>query len=207
MGQKSVIWSFVALVVILPVVAFKLVSWSEDRFNPLPVLGPAGHLINDFSLKDQYGNEMNTTEWNDKIIVANFFFTHCPSICPKMMDQLKRIQAYGGKDIVLYSFSVDPERDSVGRLREYADKFGIKANWHLVTGDKKELYRFARKDLLIVATEGDGGEDDFIHSDNLVLIDPLKRIRGYYKGIKQNQADQLIKDIGKIRKEFKNKIK
>jgi protein SCO1/2 len=117
-----------------------------------------------------------------------------------MMYQLKRVQAYGGKNILLCSFTVDPERDSSTRLADYAKLMGIRNNWLLLTGEKKELYRFARKDLLVVATDGDGGPADFIHSDNLVLIDAHKKIRGYYQGTDENQVNQLIRDIQKLNK-------
>lgn len=92
---------------------------------------------------------------------------------------LIRAQAYANVDnLLIHSFTVDPERDSVGQLKSYAEKFGIKGNRHLLTGDKKELYRLARKSFFIAATDGDGDPDDFIHSENLVLIDPQGRTRG-----------------------------
>jgi protein SCO1/2 len=91
----------------------------------------------------------------------------------------------------------------VGKLKNYADHMGIGSNWHLLTGDKIELYRFARKDLMIVATDGDGGPSDFIHSENLVLIDPTGRIRGYYKGTDEGEVNALIHDIDKLKIEFK----
>jgi protein SCO1 len=93
------------------------------------------------------------------------------------MYQLKRIQAYGPKNVLISSFTVDPERDSVGRLKAYAENLGIKPDWFLLTGDKTSLYKFARTDLMIDATDGDGGPGDFIHSDKLMLVDPLKQIR------------------------------
>ena len=114
------------------------------------------------------------------------------------MYQLKRVQAYGDKNLVINSFSVDPERDSTGQLKIYSARLGAGNNWSLLTGDKKELYRFARKELLISATDGDGGPDDFIHSDNLVLIDKQKRIRGFYRGTDKDDVDRLIQDIKKL---------
>jgi protein SCO1 len=192
------IWSFFIVVILAPVVVFGLVKWYEQMFNPLPVLGPEDHIVHDFSLQNQEGKNVNIDAWKGKIVVANFFFTHCPSICPKMIYQLKRVQAYAKKKVVIASFSVDPERDSVERLRHYADQAGIKENWMLLTGDKKQLYRFARKELFIVATDGDGGPEDFIHSENLVLIDKDKKIRGYYKGTDAKEVDRLIRDISKL---------
>jgi protein SCO1/2 len=192
------IWSFFIVVILTPVVVFGVVKWYEQMFNPLPVLGPKDHVVHDFNLKNQEGKAVNIDAWKGKIVVANFFFTHCPAICPKMVYQLKRVQAYSKKKIAIASFSVDPERDSVERLRHYAEQAGIKGNWMLLTGDKKQLYRFARKELFIVATDGDGGPEDFIHSESLVLIDRNKKIRGYYKGTDAKEVDRLIRDISKL---------
>lgn len=203
MKQKVTIWLFVAVVVLLPIAVFAVVKWYENHFSPLPVLGPENHRVSNFLFEDQKGKTVSLTDWENKIVVANVFFTHCPSICPKMTYQLKRVQAYADKDILISSFSVDPGRDSIAKLRTYAEQFGIKDRWHLLTGEKIALYRFVRKDLMIVATDGDGGPNDFIHSDNLVLIDPLKRIRGFYKGTDEKEVNRLIKDIKKLKAEFK----
>jgi protein SCO1 len=192
------IWSFFIIVILAPVVVFGLVKLYQRMFEPLPVLGPENHVVHDFSFQNQRGESVTIDAWKGKIVVANFFFTHCPAICPKMIYQLKRVQAYAKKDVFITSFSVDPERDSVARLRDYAGQAGIKGNWMLLTGDKRELYRFARKELEIVATDGDGGPGDFIHSENLVLIDRNKKIRGYYKGTSETDVDRLIRDISKL---------
>jgi protein SCO1/2 len=122
---------------------------------------------------------------------------------PKNNVSVKRVRTYADKNVLITSFTVDPDRDSVGKLRTYAEHEGIEANWHLLTGEKIDLYKFARKDLFVVATDGDGGPSDFIHSDKLVLIDPLLRIRGYYKGIDETDVNRLIHDIDKLRIEFK----
>jgi protein SCO1/2 len=119
-----------------------------------------------------------------------------------MTYNLKRIQAYVGIDnLLIASFTVDPGRDSVAQLSRCAQKFGVTGAWHLLTGDKKELYQLARKSLLITATDGDGGPDDFIHSENLVLIDKQLRIRGYYDGTNEAAINRLIHDIKKVAKE------
>jgi protein SCO1/2 len=202
MLQKHYLWVFIAVVIAVPLSVYGLMTWYQDRFKPLPVLGPEGHTIAAFQFRNQQGNTVNLQDWNGKMVVANYFFTHCPSICTKMMYQLKRVQAYAGtEDLEIISFSVDPERDSVTRLQEYAAKHGILKNWHLLTGDKKSLYRLARNSFLIAATDGDGGPDDFIHSDKLVLIDTQKRIRGFYSGIDEAEVNQLIRDIKKLRSE------
>jgi protein SCO1 len=187
----------------VPVTVFGITQWYESRFQRLPVLGPEKHQVGNFNFLNQSGKMVNQDYWQGKIVVAGYFFTSCPSICPKVIYQLKRIQAYGPKNVLISSFTVDPERDSVGRLKEYAEMHGIKAGWFLLTGDKISLYRFARTDLMIDATDGDGGPGDFIHSDKLVLIDPLKRIRGYYTGTDETDINRLIRDIDKLNIEFK----
>jgi protein SCO1/2 len=193
-------WGFVAAVVLLPVTVYALVQWYQNKYETLPVLGEKGHTVGSFQFIDQYSSPATDDAWKGKIVVANYFFTHCPSICPKMVYQLKRVQTYAGNDIIITSFSVDPERDTPGKLRLYAEQFNIGRNWLLLTGNKKDLYRFARKELLLVATDGDGGPNDFIHSENLVLIDKQKRIRGYYNGTEINEVNKLVSDIKKLQR-------
>jgi protein SCO1 len=162
------------------------------------------HTIDDYQLTNQRGEQVSTTKWKNKIVVANFFFTHCPSICPKMTKNLITVQQsyINSDDLLLVSFSVDPERDSAKRLAEYAGKFSIdETKWQLLTGSKKEIYRLARKSFKVTATDGDGGADDFIHSNKLILIDTKKRIRGYYDGADEKETTQLIKDIKKLENE------
>jgi len=202
MWIRNTIWIFVAAIVAVPISVFGVVKWYENRFTSLPVMGPAGHVIDNFSLTNQQGNASSIKDWEGKIVVANYFFTHCPVVCPKMTYQLKRVQAYSGvKNLQLASFSVDPERDSVPNLQAFAKRFTINGNWQLLTGNKQQLYRLARKSFMLVATDGDGGPEDFIHSENLVLIDPQRRIRGYYEGTNEASVNQLIKDIQRLNNE------
>ncbi len=196
------LYLFVLAVVVVPLSVFGITQWYESHFQKLPILGPEHHVISSFQFKDQEGKWIDNRSWKGKIVVADFFFTSCPAVCPKVVYQLKRVQTYGDKNILINSFTVDPERDSVGKLKSYANHMGIGNNWFLLTGDKISLYRFARKDLMIVATDGDGGPTDFIHSENLVLIDPLGRIRGYYKGTDEADVNGLIHDIEKLKIEF-----
>ena len=191
------------MVVIIPVGGFGIVEWYENHVQRLPVLGAENHRVENFSFTDQDGSHFDISNWKNKIVVADYFFTSCPSVCPKVAVQLKRVQAFADKNVIINSFTVDPERDTIGKLKMYTIKMDIGENWHLLTGDKKSLYRFARKDLMLVATDGDGGPADFIHSENLVLIDPDKQIRGYYKGTDASEVDRLILDIKKLETEFK----
>jgi protein SCO1 len=200
------------LVFIIPVLAYAAMNWYERRFQELPVMGPVTttngatwyHTIADFSLANQDGQYISTADWKGKIIVADFFFTHCPTICPAMTKNLARVQEVFKSDseILINSFTVDPERDSVAQLKSYSIRFKLNNdNWHLLTGDKKDIYRLARNSFMIVATDGDGGPEDFIHSEKLVLVDKQRRIRGYYEGTNDKEIDQLIIDIKKLKNE------
>lgn len=197
---------FVIAVFVVPVAAYAIMTWYENKFQSLPVIdGKKGkHYVGDFSFIDQEGKQINRNEWNNKIVVANFFFTHCPVVCPKMTTNLKKVQQSFAADntILINSFTVDPESDSVEQLKKYATHYSVNSEkWQLLTGEKRELYRFARNELMIVATQGDGGEQDFIHSDKLTLIDKKGRIRGYYDGTSDKETNQLIHDIKKLESE------
>lgn len=198
------IWLFFAVVLSLPFVVYTGVNWYETSVKALPVLISKEHTISDYKLINQDGKKATTKDWQKKIVIANFFFTHCPSICPKMTRNLINVQqAFANKpDILLVSFSVDPERDSAPVLVKYATRFGFNKNsWQLLTGSKQEIYRLARKSFKVIATDGDGGEHDFIHSNKLVLIDRTKHIRGYYDGTSETETTELIKDIKKLEDE------
>ncbi len=193
-------WLFIALVMIVPVTVFAMVKWYENNYTALPVLGGENHRIADFTLADQHGSIVSLKNWENKIVVADFFFTHCPVICPKMTRSLKKVQAVynSNTQLQLASFSVDPERDSVRQLKKYAERMDVAGNWLLLTGSKKELYKLARKSFLVTATDGDGGPQDFIHSELLILIDKQKRIRGFYNGTIALEVDELIRDISRL---------
>ena len=193
------------MVFIIPVSAWVLLNWYEKKVQVLPIMGKTKqHRIGDFYLTNQDGQLKTTADWNNKIVIADFFFTHCPSICPKMTKSLKKIQEFFKTDteIIISSFTVDPERDSSVQLKKYARQYNLDTrNWNLLTGDKKEIYKLARNSFMIVATDGDGGPEDFIHSENLVLVDKQKRIRGYYDGTSDTEVNQLISDIKKLQYE------
>lgn len=196
-------WLFIAAVMIFPVTVFAIVKWFENKYTALPVMGGEKHAIADFYLTNQYGGATSLKDWEDKIVVADFFFTHCPVVCPKMTRSLKKVQQVNAKekDLLLTSFSVDPESDSVSQLKLYAERMGITGSWLLLTGDKKEIYKLARKSFLVTATDGDGGPQDFIHSELLILIDKQKKIRGYYNGTLPSEVEDLIGDIARLRNE------
>ena len=156
------------------------------------------HKIKDFSMKNQNGETITQEFYNDKIYVADFFFTTCPTICPIMTENMGYIQEKikNDSDILLLSFSVTPEIDSVEQLKKYAlEKNVIDSKWNLVTGNKKDIYNLARTSYLVAKTNGDGGKYDMIHTENFVLVDKEKRIRGFYDGTNSKEMDQLLNDI------------
>ena len=163
------------------------------------------HKIAPFSLTNQNGLTVTEKDYMNKIYVADFFFTTCPSICPKMTANMGLIQENIKTDnqVLLLSFSVTPEIDSVQQLKSYAIEKGvIDSKWNLLTGNKKEIYELARKSYLAVKTDGDGGEHDMIHTENFILVDPEKRIRGFYDGTDTNAMDELLSDIKVLQMEY-----
>ena len=156
------------------------------------------HKIKDFSMKNQNGETITQEFYNDKIYVADFFFTTCPTICPIMTENMGYVQEKikNDSDVLLLSFSVTPEIDSVEQLKKYAlEKNVINSKWNLVTGNKKDIYNLARTSYLVAKTNGDGGKYDMIHTENFVLVDKEKRIRGFYDGTNSKEMDQLLNDI------------
>ncbi|MBK7382933.1 MAG: SCO family protein [Flavobacteriales bacterium] len=164
------------------------------------------HHILDFALVDQLGRTITLADVKDRIIVADFFFTTCTTICPKMTTQMERVQEAYAKDdrIVLLSHSVTPEVDSVPTLAAYAQLHNADPErWHFLTGDRKQIYALARRSYFACQDKGDGGPDDFVHTENFVLVDPQHCIRGFYDGTSAKSIDLLIEDIGKLLEEGK----
>ncbi len=163
------------------------------------------HTIADFELYDQNGDTITQDTYKNKIYVADFFFTTCQSICPKMSSNMQILQEKykNDSDIMLLSHSVTPVEDSIPVLRRYAYEMKvIDSVWHLCTGDKKHIYNLARKSYFAALNKGDGGKQDFIHTENFVLVDKKRRIRGFYDGTDKKDIDLLIKDIATLRKEY-----
>ncbi|MBL4594760.1 MAG: SCO family protein [Flavobacteriales bacterium] len=166
------------------------------------------HRVGEFSLTDQDGNEVTEKNFEDKIYVTDFFFVTCPTICPKMTKQMNRVydEFTTNNDILLLSHTVMPESDSVPVLNAYAKELGVGTDkWMFVTGDKKQIYNLARKTYFAAITEGDGGVDDFVHTENFVLVDKEKRLRGFYDGTSKKDVDRLITDIYTLLEEYKEK--
>ena len=163
------------------------------------------HRIADFELINQNGKTVTHENFNGKIYVADFFFTTCPTICISMTDNLLKVQKeiQNNPNILLISHSVTPKIDSVTQLKKYAIEKGVNdKKWHLVTGDKKEIYELARKSYLAVKDEGDGGPLDMIHTENFILVDPDKRIRGFYDGTDSKEIKRLLLEIKILNSEY-----
>jgi len=202
-----------AAFIIIPVLAFAVVKLLQSRFEKLPVYDSSlntnkedktKHVIQPFSFINQDGKNFSDKNIHNKIYVADFFFTSCTSVCPKMTNNLKLVQdAFkNDKQVSIVSFTVDPGTDTAQKLKRYANLFKIDTDqWNLLTGSKQDIYRLARESFYVTASDGDGGPDDFIHSDKLVLVDQQQQIRGYYTGTDKNAVEQLIHDIKKLENE------
>lgn len=157
-----------------------------------------GHTIADFTLINQNGETVTQKNYDGKIYVADFFFTRCTTICPVMTSNMKDVQdAFLNDDRVLFlSHSVTPDIDSVSVLRAYANVKGVvDRKWNITTGDKKEIYDLARKSYFASLDEGDGGLQDFVHTEVFTLVDTKRRIRGNYDGTDKADIQRLIGDI------------
>jgi len=163
------------------------------------------HRIADFSLTNQNGKTVTQKDFKGKIYVADFFFTTCPNICIAMTDNLLKVQEKikNNPNVMLLSHSVTPKTDSVSQLKKYAIEKGvIDKKWNLVTGDKKEIYELARKSYLAVKEDGDGGPFDMIHTENFILVDPDRRIRGFYDGTDLEEIQKLLEELEILIQEY-----
>lgn len=166
------------------------------------------HKTANVRLVNQIGDSVSLYDIQNKIIVADFFFTRCPSVCPQMTRNMERLQQsfshYNeGRKVIdssivqFFSFSIDPERDSAAALKAYADKFGVNPdNWWLLTGNKKTIYDFALNELKLGLQDGEGVDTSFIHSQKFVLLDKDYVVRGYYDGLDTTALSALARDVG-----------
>jgi protein SCO1/2 len=162
------------------------------------------HTIADFSFTNQNGKTITQKDYEGKIYVADFFFTTCTSICPKMTSNLVDVQKaiIDNPKVMLLSHTVFPEVDNVATLKAYAIEKGVDdKKWNLVTGDKKEIYAMARKSYLAVKMGKPEELYDMVHTENLVLVDTKKRVRGFYDGTKKEDIQRLIEDIAFLSQE------
>ena len=181
-------------------VNFKLVDSSLQHIKKF-------HKISNFHLVNQNGNNISQEFYHNKIYVADFFFTTCPSICPIMTNNMLKVQEKIKNDpnVLIVSFSVDPKTDSVAQLKKYAKEKGVDdLKWNLLTGDKKQIYDLARKSFFVAEIDKDSDSNDIIHTENFVLVDPDKRIRGFYDGTNLDEIKNLISDLSLLKGEYQD---
>lgn len=209
----------VLIIFVIGVVVIIYINYNSMNIKKLPVFSPCdvnpelydsslyrnciGHKITDFKLFDQLNRSVNIELLKNKIIVADFFFVSCPGICLKMTKNLQGIHNLFKSDttFLILSHTVWPEMDSASVLYDYAENYNANhETWRFLTGDKEELYRLARKNYLVAPDINDpnfrhGSDADFIHTENIVLIDKKQRIRGFYDGTNPIEMEELISDI------------
>jgi protein SCO1/2 len=165
------------------------------------------HLVYDFSLTDQTGKTVTRKDFEQSVTVVDFFFTRCKGICPVMNTQMKRVydKFRGNKEVKFISHTVNPENDSAEVLAAYAKHYDADADqWHFVTGDKPQLYMLARKSYMISDTNGDGGKEDFVHSQNFALVDKEGHVRGIYDGTDSVEVNRLIVEVNVLLGSYKH---
>ena len=205
---------------VISIIIIAIIYNTLNVYQPLPIYQPAMvstelvdstiqhqkkyHKIADFSLTNQNGKTITQNNYKNKIYVADFFFTTCQTICPIMTNHMVEIQKeiVNDPDVMLLSHSVTPEIDTVAQLKRYAEEKGVNdKKWNLVTGNKKEIYKLARKSYLAVKDNGDGGPFDMVHTENFMLIDKKRQIRGFYDGTNPKDIDRLLEDIRILKEE------
>ncbi|KIA97737.1 MULTISPECIES: SCO family protein [unclassified Flavobacterium] len=215
--MKSLLYKYRKFFLVLFVFSAVTISLFYSALKPkktLPIFNPADvnpelvdstmqykskyHTIADFSFVNQNGDTITQKDYDGKIYVADFFFTTCGSICPKMTANLADVQkaVLDNPKVMLLSHTVFPETDSIPVLKAYAVKNGVvDSKWNLVTGDKKEIYTMARKSYLAVKLGRPDQLYDMVHTENFVLVDQKRRVRGFYDGTKKEDIQKLIEDI------------
>lgn len=215
--MKSLLYKYRKFFIVLIVFSVVTISLFYSALKPkktLPIYNPSDvnpelvdstiqykskyHTIADFSFINQNGDTITQKNYEGKIYVADFFFTTCGSICPKMSTNLVDVQkaVLNNPKVMLLSHTVFPEVDSVSVLKAYAIKYGVvDSKWNLVTGDKKEIYTMARKSYLAVKLGRPDQLYDMVHTENFVLVDQKRRVRGFYDGTNKEDIKRLLEDI------------
>jgi len=196
--------SAITIISIAVLGSFWLLSNAFTR-NKLPLLGEPGHIAGAFSFINQEGKQINEKSVENKVTLVEFFFTSCPSICPRMNENLKEVYKKFKQDtgFMILSYTVDPERDSVSVLKKYAQRYEAGTpGWEFLTGDKDALYKSASRDYLLTAV--DSGSFNFIHTQYVVLLDRQRRIRGFYDGTNKESILKLESDIKTLLKDDSN---
>lgn len=209
---------FLAVFSVIGITVFYQLLDTEERlkiYNPIDVNRKLvdysvknvrkNHTIADFNLINQNGETITQKDYEDKIYIADFFFTRCQTICIKMAYNMQELQEFykNDNDIMFLSHSVTPVMDSVPVLKAYAEEKGvIDGKWNVTTGPKKHIYDLARKSYFAAEDEGDGGDQDFIHTNLFVLIDKERRIRGFYDGTELEAMEKLKADMVILKNEY-----
>lgn len=208
-------WKILApiLVILFPVIFWILLTRGHNTFKKLPIVAPyelsvsgdtVYHTIPPFEFTNQQGRKISDIDLKDKIYVANFFFATCQTVCPQMNEQVQRVQEATKdlKDFRIISFTVDPQNDTVEALAAYAEKMKAdNSRWWFLTGNKDSIYTLAREGFLVPASAGSEARD-FFHSQDLILVDKEKRMRGIYDGLEKADVDTLIDEIKVLLKEY-----
>ncbi|WP_425392684.1 SCO family protein [Ekhidna sp.] len=200
---------------ILTVVSFFILAacTQQSGSERLPILGnkvfeendTIYHTIADFKLVDQDSSIVTNDTFDNKIYVADFFFTSCPTICPTMKAQMLRVyESYENNDqVAILSHTIDPTYDSVALLKDYAERLGVKSDkWKFVTGNQDSIYDLAEGSYMSIVDEDSDAPGGYIHSGAFLLVDKQRRIRGVYDGTVPEQVDVLINDIEKLLNEY-----
>ena len=211
MGSKKAITIFIIIAssAILYTYFFLLRSderlpiYQPSQINPALVdpslLSEDDHRILDFTLINQLGDTVSLSDVEGSILIVDFFFTRCATICPLLTSNLKLIHDRLPDGVRILSHSVTPIADSVSVISSYADKYGANPSlWWFLTGRKDEIYKLARKSYFACLDEGDGGYQDFVHTENVVLVDKQGRLRGFYDGTKEEDISQLYLDLERL---------
>ncbi|WP_347051320.1 SCO family protein [Flavobacterium olei] len=215
--MKSLLYKYRKFFIVLIIFSVVTISLFYSALKPkktLPIYNPADvnpelvdstiqykskyHTIADFSFINQNGDTITQKNYEGKIYVADFFFTTCGSICPKMSTNLVEVQkaVINNPKVMLLSHTVFPEVDSVSVLKAYAIKYRVvDSKWNLVTGDKKEIYSMARKSYLAAKLGRPDQLYDMVHTENFVLVDQKRRVRGFYDGTNKEDIKRLLEDI------------
>ncbi len=166
------------------------------------------HSIRDFSFTDQDGNTVTEGTFKDKIYIADFFFTTCPTICPIMKTQMLRVyEKYkDNPNVLILSHTIDPKHDSISVLHDFAERLGVVSNkWHFVTGDQDDIYDIGQNYYMVTSLEDPDEPGGYIHSGAFLLIDKSRRVRGMYDGTLEEKVDLLLKDIDRLLQEYGEK--
>jgi len=180
----------------LPIYGRKVIS--EKIINGEKIIDTLDHTISNFSFINQDGKTVNNLTFNNSIYIADFFFTSCPAICPLMKSEMMRVyrKYINEEKIKLLSHTINPEFDTVERLKKFAKKFDVDSNkWHFVTGDIDKIYEIGFKSYMVTAAKDSLSPGGFLHSGTFLLVDNNKNIRGVYDGTNKLEVNKLLKDI------------